>query len=265
MKKTIITALLASTITAGVLTSLTFTGSKSLKDTQSLANTFKNTAMEYIVKAQELEELAQNQNSDITLLVDKIEELKEIKLELTTQIEELTEQLEEATGDNSILELEVERLKSELEKANSEITKANNEVEAHKNAMTALLDNSIFTTLEVPERIDISEALEDQSSVEVEYRLQNTSPNRAGAEEYYNKTVKGLLNTFNFTEEQRATISLIKVVISDTIENNSKFTATIEINCTDRDNIYNEIDNKIATFNATYQSSTGVRALIKQA
>lgn len=275
MKKALITAILASTLTTGVLSSITFNGSTALKDTEALATTFKATAMEYISKAQELEQLAQDQNTDINLLVSKINELKGIKTELTAQIETLSIELEGAEGENTALTAEIERLTGELEKANAEIEKANSEVEAHKQAMTALLDSSIFTSIEVPERIDISGALEDTEAeaepeadalnIEVEYNLQNVSPNRAGAEEYYNNTVKDLVNTIDFTEEQKATISLVKITINDTISNNSKFTANIKIHCTDRDSIYTAIDNKIANFNATYQISKGATASIVQA
>lgn len=272
MKKLLITTLLASTLTAGVLNSTTFNGSQSLRDTEALATTFKATALEYISKAQELEQLAQDQNTDITKLMAKISELKGIREELTAQIDALNLELEGAEGENTTLTAEIERLTAELEKANAEIEKANSEVEAHKQAMTALLDSSIFTSIEVPERIDISGALEDTEAepeadalnIEVEYNLQNVSPNRAGAEEYYN-TIKELVNTIDFTEEQKATISLVKITINDTISNNSKFTANIKIHCTDRDSIYTAIDNKIANFNATYQSSKGASASIVQA
>lgn len=273
MKKLLITTLLASTLTAGVISSTTFNGSQSLRDTEALATTFKATAMEYISKAQELEQLAQDQNTDINLLMAKISELKGIKTELTAQIETLSIELEGAEGENTALTAEIERLTGELEKANTEIEKANTEVEAHKQAMTALLDSSIFTSIEVPERIDISGALEDTEAeaepeadalnIEVEYKLQNSSPNRAGAEEYYNSTVKDLVNTIDFTEEQKATISLVKITITDSIENNSKFKASIEFNCTDRDSIYTAISNKLVTFNDT-NYSIGVSATVKQ-
>lgn len=272
MKKALITAILASTLTAGVLSSLAFNGSQSLKDTEALATTFKNKAIEYISKAQELEQLAQDQNTDITKLMAKISELKGIREELTAQIDALNLELEGAEGENTTLTAEKERLTAELEKANAEIEKANSEVEAHKQAMTALLDSSIFTSIEVPERIDISGALEDTEeepeadalNIQVEYKLQNISPNRAGAEEYYN-TVKDLVNTFDFTEEQKATISLVKFVITDSSENRDNFKASLEIHCTDRDGIYTAIDSKIANFNATYQTSKKVTATIKQA
>lgn len=271
MKKLLITTLLASTLTAGVLNSTTFNGSQSLRDTEALATTFKATALDYISKAQELEQLAQDQNTDITLLMAKISELKGIREELTAQIDTLSIELEGAEGENTALTAEIERLTGELEKANTEIEKANTEVEAHKQAMTALLDSSIFTSIEVPERIDISGALEDTEAepeadalnIEVEYKLQNSSPNRAGAEEYYNSTVKDLVNTIDFTEEQKATISLVKVTITDSIENNSKFKASIEFNCTDRDSIYTAISNKLVTFNDT-NYSIGVSATVKQ-
>lgn len=264
MKKLLITTLLASTLTAGVLNSTTFNGSQSLRDTEALATTFKATALDYISKAQELEQLAQDQNTDITLLMAKISELKGIREELTAQIDTLSIELEGAEGENTALTAEIERLTGELEKANTE-------VEAHKQAMTALLDSSIFTSIEVPERIDISGALEDTEAepeadalnIEVEYKLQNSSPNRAGAEEYYNSTVKDLVNTIDFTEEQKATISLVKVTITDSIENNSKFKASIEFNCTDRDSIYTAISNKLVTFNDT-NYSIGVSATVKQ-
>lgn len=163
IKSKLATVLLAGTIfTGGVLTALTWTGGTSLTEAQQIASNFNNKAVEYITKAKELEALAQNQNTDINKLVAKIGELNTLKTELETEVKRLEALVNEGAGN----EAEAQRLEAELNKANTELTKANAEAEAHKTAIENTLDASIFESLTVPERIDITEALGDSAEEE---------------------------------------------------------------------------------------------------
>lgn len=163
MKTKLISLLLAgSTFVGGVLVASNFTGTANLTEAQQIASNFNTKALEYIQKAKELEELAQSQNTDIQSLVTKIGELKSLKAELEAQIKDL----EENSNKSEELEAEVTRLTEQLAHANSEIEKANSEVLAHKETIQSLLNAEVFTELNIPEKIDISEALADEETEE---------------------------------------------------------------------------------------------------
>lgn len=167
IKSKLATVLLAGTIfTGGVLTALTWTGGTNLTEAQEIASNFNTKALEYIQKAKELEELAQSQNTDINKLVAKIGELNTLKTELETEVKRLEALVNEGAGN----EAEAQRLEAELNKANTELTKANAEAEAHKTAIENTLDASIFESLTVPERIDITEALGDSAEEEAQLK-----------------------------------------------------------------------------------------------
>lgn len=237
IKSKLATVLLAGTIfTGGVLTALTWTGGTSLTEAQEIASNFNTKALEYIQKAKELEELAQSQNTDINKLVAKIGELNTLKTELETEVKRLEALVNEGAGN----EAEAQRLEAELNKANTELTKANAEAEAHKTAIENTLDASIFESLTVPERIDITEALgdsaEEEAQLKYSYEIDVTtylqSSQQAEGQAQAEAVAIPFVEGMELTEEEQATISEVKIAVRY-VDRAYKYSITLYTNSSD--------------------------------
>lgn len=238
IKSKLATVLLAGTIfTGGVLTALTWTGGTNLTEAQQIASNFNNKAVEYITKAKELEALAQNQNTDINKLVAKIGELNTLKTELETEVKRLEALVNEGAGN----EAEAQRLEAELNKANTELTKANAEAEAHKTAIENTLDASIFESLTVPERIDITEALgdsaeEEEAQLKYSYEIDVTtylqSSQQAEGQAQAEAVAIPFVEGMELTEEEQATISEVKIAVRY-VDRAYKYSITLYTNSSD--------------------------------
>lgn len=237
IKSKVASILLAGVLfTGGVLTALTWTGGTSLTEAQEIASNFNTKALEYIQKAKELEELAQSQNTDINKLVAKIGELNTLKTELETEVKRLEALVNEGAGN----EAEAQRLEAELNKANTELTKANAEAEAHKTAIENTLDASIFESLTVPERIDITEALgdsaEEEAQLKYSYEIDVTtylqSSQQAEGQAQAEAVAIPFVEGMELTEEEQATISEVKIAVRY-VDRAYKYSITLYTNSSD--------------------------------
>ena len=267
IKSKVASILLAGTVlTGGVLTALTWTGGQSLTEAQQIATNFNNKAVEYIQKAKELEKLAEDQNTDINKLVSKVQELKAIKGDLENQIARLEELVKTEEGNGA----EAHRLEEELTKANAELTRANAEAEAHKTAIENTLDASIFESLTVPERIDITEALEDSAqeeapalkynyNIDVATNLQSNkqAEGKAKAE----AVVIPFIEEMELTAGEKEAIKEINITVRES-GSDYKYTVTFY---TDSDNNQTKLDNKLNNYrsDAMAKGITSLSASIK--
>lgn len=247
IKSKVASILLAGALfTGGVLTALSWTGGTSLQEAQGIVTNFNNKAVEYINKAKELEQLAKDQNTDITLLIAKIRGLNSIKADLEAEVKRLEALVNEGAGNGA----EVQRLQEELTKANEELTKANAEAEAHKETINNILDASIFETITVPERIDIADIVGDSSAeeapalkynynIDVTTNLQSSqqAEGKAQAESVAIPFIEGI----NFTAEEQALITDVKITVRYS-SNAFKYSVVIYTNSSDNQV---KIDNKL--------------------
>lgn len=217
MKNKLISALIGITMFgSGVLTANTWNGTTTLTETQAIAREFNEKAQQYIDKAKELEQLATEQNTDIKTLVSKVGELKIIKSGLETQVNELQNSITVANEKTQALETKVTTLTEQLTNANNAIDTANNEVETHKDTVTNLLNTSVFAELNIPDDIEISDALKD-STLKYNYEIDTTA---LDSNKQAEGKIKAVTNIIPYIEsidllDSNKSIKRIKITVSN--------------------------------------------------